>query len=91
MQIVENWTMVTGKVEAVAPSGAWVDLSVRSLSEVAGFPSLLGPALGGMVRVLLPPGVAPPALSATVALRVRKVQGGALFAHPSPITLVSES
>jgi hypothetical protein len=85
MQIVENWSTITGSVVAAAQSAGWVDVQVHSVAPVSGFSSLVKAEPGTTLRIQLPAGYAAPGPGVAVSIRVRMARGGALFAHPTDI------
>lgn len=85
MQIVDNWTLVTGTVTAVAADGASFSVRVKTLAAVPGFPSLVSVSAGDVLDVGVPAGSQAPAVGASIALRVRKAAAQRHYAHPADL------
>lgn len=52
-QVVENWSMVRGRLEAIYPMGKYVELetTLDAAAPVPGFPNLLAQFIGAQVRI----------------------------------------
>jgi hypothetical protein len=89
VSIIENWSRVTGTVEAIDdaafPGFTTVDLSVNQVEPVGSFPNLLNRFAGQKLTVRLPKAKAS-TLSLTpgaaISLRARLAPGNVAFAHP---------
>ncbi len=88
MQIIENWTCVTGVVLAVsqpvADVRAKIDMQITRASEVKGFRSLLPNKTGDKITLSMPEDFAPKAETLrgkTITLPVRMARAGKYFAH----------
>jgi hypothetical protein len=88
MQIIENWTDVTGKVTGVEPSEVSADfvqvqLKVSHIDEVEGYANLLAETKGQILSVQLPQELAEQLkLGEKVSCRLRKGNQQHIFAHP---------
>jgi hypothetical protein len=91
MQIVENWTDVTGKVAGVEPGEAGdglvkVNLKVSRTHEVKGYANLLAETKGQILAVHLPQAAADELkLGDKVSCRLRRSGQQRIFAHPEQI------
>lgn len=93
VQIVENWTDLSGDVVTWQPSSTLTgfgiaEVRVRGAAPVASFPNLLHDATGNTVRVYVPTAAAARlnlSPGARVRFRVRKGGPRAIFAHPEHV------
>jgi hypothetical protein len=88
MQVIENWTCVTGKVLEQAPPATdghhEIVISVEKTAEVANFPNLLRAGKGDHLTVRIPAAVKLPATGltgCTITLPVRAVRRDSYAAH----------
>ena len=88
MQIIENWTDVTGKVASVETSEVSADfvkvnLKVSRAAEVKGYANLLAETKGQTLAVHLPQATAEQLkLGEKVSCRLRRGNQQRIFAHP---------
>ncbi len=88
MQIIENWTDVTGKVIGVEPSEVHgdlvkVNLKVSRVAEVEGYANLLAETKGQTLAVHLSQAAAEQLkLGEKVSCRLRRGNQQRIFAHP---------
>lgn len=89
VQVIENWTCVTGTVVSVSPEPGdgrlHLKLRIERKEAVKGYPELLHSSPGEIVDIALPPSIKDEnALHTgeTVTLQVKITRGPKLFAHP---------
>jgi hypothetical protein len=93
VQMVENWSDLTGEVVAWHPSSpvagfGIAEVKVRSTAPVGTFPDLLKDAVGETVRIYVPTAAAARlnlTPGATLRSRVRKAGPQSIFVHPEHV------
>jgi hypothetical protein len=93
VSIIENWTDLEGRVQALSPSTdvaqyVVAEVLVRRTQAVEGFPNLLAAAAGTVVQVHIATDVAKKAgVAVGVQIRCRVRRGGPqkVFSHPTEI------
>lgn len=92
VQIIENWTDLTGVITGIAPCAAHdgfvnITISVERADAVGAFANLLAARAGGPVDVRVRAADAPRfAVHTKVTIRARLAPGNAIFAHPAPVS-----
>ena len=87
VQIVENWSVVQGRVVTIVPASlqgfTLVDVTIAAVQDVDGFPNLLAHEAGHQLGVHVPDAVALTfSPGAQVSLTVRRAGAHRVFAAP---------
>lgn len=90
VQIVENWSDLTGDVVAWQPTSTLsgfgiAEVRVRNMAPVGRFPNLLRDTIGDTVKIYVPTAAAARlnlSPGARVRFRVRKAGPTSIFVHP---------
>jgi hypothetical protein len=95
VQIIENWSRITGQLRAWAPESdlagyGSAEILVERVDPVGSFPNLLEQARGQILVVLVPHEVArtlPLESGGRIACRVRRGGSKRVFVHPDHVSV----